>query len=120
LAIDGEAPAVELLPFPLLPQVVRDRVAPLFATKRGVKVPDEVVIGFDLPLPEGAHLNRVAAPAARAVALLESYRDVWQATHTGRVTLRPNLPLDVLGVYVLMPVPKGLRAGTKLAVRSDQ
>ena len=45
---------------------------------------------------------------ARAVALLESHRRVRQATHTGRVTIRPQLPLDVLGLFVLLPVPKGI------------
>ena len=53
-------------------------------------------------------LNAIAN--ARGVALLEAHRRVRQATHTGRVTVRPNLPLDVLGVYVLMPVPKGIAA----------
>jgi hypothetical protein len=53
-------------------------------------------------------MNAIAS--ARAVALLEAHRRVRQATHTGRVTVRPNLPLDVLGVYVLMPVPKGIAA----------
>jgi hypothetical protein len=45
---------------------------------------------------------------ARAVALLAAHRRVRQATHTGRVTVTPNLPLDVLGMYVLLPVPKGI------------
>ncbi len=51
-------------------------------------------------------LNVIAQ--ARAVALLESHRRVRQTTHTGRVNVRPNLPLDLLGVYVLLPVPKGV------------
>jgi hypothetical protein len=45
---------------------------------------------------------------ARAVALLESHRRVRQATRTSRVAVKPHLPLDVLGVFVLMPVPKGI------------
>jgi hypothetical protein len=52
-------------------------------------------------------LNAIAN--ARAVALLEAHRRVRQTTHTGRVTVRPHLPLDVLGVYVLAPVPKGIQ-----------
>jgi superfamily II DNA or RNA helicase len=51
-------------------------------------------------------LNAIAN--ARAVALHEAHRRVRQATRTGRVTVRANLPLDVLGVYVLLPVPKGM------------
>jgi hypothetical protein len=58
-----------------------------------------------LPELEG-DLNAIAG--ARAVALHESHRRVRQATRTGRVSVRPNLPLDVLGVYVLLPVPKGI------------
>ena len=51
-------------------------------------------------------LNAIAQ--ARAIALLESHRRVRQATRAGRVSVRPNLPLDLLGVYVLLPVPKGI------------
>ncbi len=58
-------------------------------------------------LPElEADLNAIAQ--ARAVALLESHRRVRQATRTGRVSVRPNLPLDLLGAFVLLPVPKGV------------
>lgn len=52
-----------------------------------------------------------AIAQARAIALLESHRRVRQATRTGRVSVRPNLPLDLLGVYVLLPVPKGVVGG---------
>jgi hypothetical protein len=46
---------------------------------------------------------------ARSTKLLESYRRVRQATNLrGRVTVRPQLHFDVLGVYVLLPVPKGV------------
>jgi hypothetical protein len=58
-----------------------------------------------LPLLAG-ELNAIAQ--ARAVALHESHRRVRQATRAGRVQVRPNLPLDLLGVYVLLPVPKGI------------
>ncbi|NWJ46753.1 MAG: DEAD/DEAH box helicase [Chloroflexi bacterium] len=44
----------------------------------------------------------------KAGALYESHRRVRQATRTGRVTVRPQLPLDVLGLYVYLPVPKGV------------
>jgi hypothetical protein len=47
----------------------------------------------------------------QASALLESHRRVRQATHTGRVNVRPQLPLDILGVYVYLPVPKGVAQG---------
>ena len=43
----------------------------------------------------------------KAGLLLESHRRVRQVTRTGRVSVRPQLPLDVLGVYIFMPVPKG-------------
>jgi superfamily II DNA or RNA helicase len=49
-----------------------------------------------------------AIAEARAAALLESHRRVQQATNAARTTVRPHLPLDLLGVYVLMPAPKGL------------
>jgi superfamily II DNA or RNA helicase len=58
-------------------------------------------------LPElEADLHAIAQ--ARAVALHESHRRVRQATRTGRVQVRPHLPLDVLGTYVLLPVPRGM------------
>jgi superfamily II DNA or RNA helicase len=53
-----------------------------------------------------ADLNAIAQ--ARAAALLEGHRRVRVVTRGGRVTVRPNLPLDVLGLYVLLPVPKGV------------
>src|SRR5258706_3288877 len=37
-----------------------------------------------------------------------AHRRVRQTIHAGRVTVRPQLPLDVVGVYVLVPVPKGI------------
>jgi len=44
----------------------------------------------------------------KADALFDSHRRVRQVTRTGRVTVRPQLPVDVLGIYVFMPVPKGV------------
>jgi hypothetical protein len=35
---------------------------------------------------------------------------VRQVSRTGRVVVRPNLPVDLFGVYVLMPVPKGIQS----------
>jgi hypothetical protein len=49
--------------------------------------------------------NRLAED--RASALLEAHRRVRQVTRVGRVTVRPQLPVDVLGMYVYLPVPKG-------------
>jgi hypothetical protein len=45
---------------------------------------------------------------SRASTLLESHRRVRQVTRTGRVTVRPQLPVDVLGMYIYLPVPKGV------------
>ncbi|HEX2914076.1 MAG TPA: helicase-related protein [Chloroflexia bacterium] len=50
----------------------------------------------------GKDLEEIAY--GKAEKLLESHRRVRQATHTGRVTVRPQLPPDVLGVYVYLPV----------------
>jgi len=49
-----------------------------------------------------------AIAQARAASLHASHRRVRQVTRTGAVTVRPNLPLDVLGLYVLLPTPRGL------------
>ncbi len=56
-----------------------------------------------------ADLNAIAQ--ARSVALLDAHRRVRQVTRTGRVSVRPHLPLDLLGLYVLLPVPKGIQEG---------
>lgn len=45
-----------------------------------------------------------ALAAGRAARLEESHNRVRAATHAGRARVRPNLPPDVLGVYVLLPV----------------
>ncbi len=45
---------------------------------------------------------------ARAAALHEAHRRVRQVTRSGTVTVKPNLPLDLLGLYVLLPLPRGL------------
>jgi hypothetical protein len=50
-------------------------------------------------------LNRIAEE--RAERLHASHQRVRQATGGGRVTVRPHLPPDVLGVYVLMPLTQG-------------
>ena len=45
----------------------------------------------------------------RANVLLEAHRRVRRATRLpGQVSVRPKLPLDVLGLYVLLPMPKGI------------
>lgn len=63
-------------------------------------------------LPEiEPELNRVAAE--RAQRLHEAHTRVRRAVvgrSAGRVEVRPQLPVDVLGLYVLMPVLKGVQA----------
>ncbi|GIV95663.1 MAG: helicase [Herpetosiphonaceae bacterium] len=63
----------------------------------------QAIAWFDELQPE---LNAIAE--ARASALRESHRRVRQTIRAGRVTVKPHLPLDLLGVYVLLPVPKGV------------
>jgi superfamily II DNA or RNA helicase len=48
---------------------------------------------------------------ARAAVLRDAHQRVRQATRAGRVTVRPHLPLDVLGLYVLLPLPPGATGG---------
>jgi len=43
----------------------------------------------------------------RASALLEAHRRVRQVTRMGRVTVRPQLPVDVLGMYVYLQPEQG-------------
>ena len=44
----------------------------------------------------------------RAERLREAHRRVRRITRQGRLTVDPQLPVDLLGVYVLMPVPRGV------------
>jgi superfamily II DNA or RNA helicase len=62
----------------------------------------KVVDGFDHLRP---HLDKVAA--IRAQDLLESHRRVRQASRTRSVSHRvePQLPADLLGVFILLPIP---------------
>lgn len=46
----------------------------------------------------------------RAERLKEAHRRVRRAAQEGRLVVEPQLPVDVLGVYVLMPVPRGIGA----------
>jgi hypothetical protein len=69
--------------------------------------PDERTVGIDRAL-EQVHaqvdaLNRSAEE--RAERLRAAHQRVRQVTGGGRVTVRPHLPPDVLGVYVLLPLP---------------
>lgn len=52
----------------------------------------------------------------RAAALLAAHRRVRQTTRMGQVRVRPHLPLDVLAMYVLLPVPKGQLSEARRAV----
>ena len=45
----------------------------------------------------------------RARRLADAHRRVRQSVHAGRVTVRSQLPPDLLGLYVFLPVPKGVR-----------
>jgi hypothetical protein len=45
----------------------------------------------------------------RAQRLLAAHRRVRRITREGGLTVKPQLPVDVLGTYVYMPVPKGVR-----------
>ena len=49
-----------------------------------------------------------AIATARSVALLDSHRRVRQVTRAARVTVKPQFPLDLLGLYLLLPVPQGV------------
>lgn len=55
----------------------------------------------------GAHFERLAGE--RAAHLAEAHQRVRRLTREGKVTVKPNLPVDVLGLYVLMPIPKGVK-----------
>jgi superfamily II DNA or RNA helicase len=57
------------------------------------------------------HLESVAKE--RAQRLLDAHRRVRKLTEERLrgFTVRPHLPVDVLGLYVLMPVPKGVSTG---------
>jgi superfamily II DNA/RNA helicase len=46
----------------------------------------------------------------RAERLRVSHRRVRRITREGILRVRPQLPVDVLGVYVLLPVPRGMVA----------
>ncbi|PRR71265.1 helicase-related protein [Neomoorella humiferrea] len=46
----------------------------------------------------------------RALKLHQAHRRVRRITREGRLVVRPQLPPDILGIYVLMPVPKGVAA----------
>ncbi|HWQ13697.1 MAG TPA: helicase-related protein [Roseiflexaceae bacterium] len=71
---------------------------------------DERTIGVERALEdlEGlrGELERVAGE--RAERLRAAHQRVRSVTTGGRVDVRPHLPADVLGVYVLLPMPRGL------------
>lgn len=65
---------------------------------------------LDLLLPSLPKLQRALAAVAkeRADAQLAAHERVREASRTkGRVSIQPVLPVDILGAYVLLPVPKG-------------
>jgi len=51
-------------------------------------------------------LERIARE--RAEWLWEAHRRVRRITRQGRLTVEPQLPVDLMGVYVLVPVPRGI------------
>ncbi len=50
---------------------------------------------------------------ARAERLRQAHRRVRHITREGRLEVKPHLPVDVLGVYVLVPKPKGREEATE-------
>ena len=61
-----------------------------------------VIEGFDVLKP---HLESVAME--RAEELLQSHRRVRDAAkHKGRYSVEPKLPVDVLGIYIYLPIMK--------------
>jgi hypothetical protein len=43
--------------------------------------------------------------ASRANALAQSHRRVREITKEGQIRVKPQLPMDILGLYVLQPKP---------------
>lgn len=63
---------------------------------------------LSLFLPSLGKLQKAMEPIAeeRAAAQLASHERVREASrHRGRVSIRPVLPVDILGAYVLLPLP---------------
>ncbi len=54
------------------------------------------------------HLTKLANQ--RADRLREAHRRVRRITRQGQLVVKPQLPADVLGAYIFLPVPKGVRA----------
>ncbi|NOZ28511.1 MAG: DEAD/DEAH box helicase [Chloroflexi bacterium] len=52
----------------------------------------------------------------RAKRLLEAHHRVRKITREGRLTVEPQLPAEVLGIYVLLPVPGGSPASSPLTI----
>jgi len=58
---------------------------------------------------EGLTLDLERIARERAERLQQAHRRVRRITRQGRLTVEPQLPVDLLGVYVLTPVPGGVR-----------
>ncbi len=74
-------------------------------------IPTAIDQQLGLLLPALAKLQAALEPVAtdRAAAQLTAHERVREASRTkGRVTIRPVLPVDILGAYVLLPVPPQL------------
>ena len=70
---------------------------------------------LDLTLPRLAKLRAALEPVAeeRAAAQREAHERVRAATRAkGSVTVEPVLPVDLLGIYVLVPLPPSVREPT--------
>ena len=63
-----------------------------------------IVGAMDELAPE---MKRIARE--RAERLKEAHRRVRRVTREGQMTSEPQLPVDLLGVYVLAPIPKGVK-----------
>jgi superfamily II DNA or RNA helicase len=57
----------------------------------------------------GLQGNLKELASQRAERLHEAHRRVRRITREGLLVVKPQLPADVLGVYVFLPVPKGVR-----------
>jgi hypothetical protein len=71
-------------------------------------IPTAIDQQLGLLLPALPRLQQALAPVAsvRAAAQLAAHERVREASRTkGRVTIQPVLPVDILGAYVVLPMP---------------
>lgn len=101
LGFQGSPDAPEWLPEELATATLRAEPAANVGPDQAQHFLQRVVDGFDALRP---HLNEAAQ--TRADALLDAHRRVRDASKgTGRYRVEPQLPPDVLGLYILLPSP---------------